>query len=52
MFRLRRPGNAVGGADPKDEPHVRRLPVRWAIILLAASMAGAIAYKAGGPSQR
>jgi hypothetical protein len=48
MFKLRRPNDGVDGAHPRGKPDVRRLPVRWAIILLSTSIAAAIAYKAGG----
>jgi hypothetical protein len=48
MIRLRRPDTLPEPARIKDKMDGRRLPARWAIILLTSAVAAAIADRAGG----
>jgi hypothetical protein len=48
MIKIGRPGNARKGSRGEDEHGNRRLPIRWAVIFLAAGAAAAVAYRASG----
>jgi len=48
MIKIRRPGNVDEYSRPEDKCDNLRLPIRWAVIFLAAGAAAAIAYKASG----
>lgn len=45
MSRVRSSQENAGVGDEES----RRLPLRWAVILLVAGLAGIVAYSGGGP---
>ena len=48
MIRMRRAAKAGKGSCQEEKHDNLRLPIRWAVIFLAAGAAAAIAYRASG----